>query len=387
MKVLLIAMCDSSHTAGWIKQFVSTNVEFQLFPSTPHRRIHRSIREMMSCGPHPAVSIRRRDRLMAVPFGVFDLVLRNRLRSRQLRKILLTGQFDLIHVLETQHGGYLYTQAVDGIEPPTPAALSIWGSDLVWFARQKNHRRRLGETLKRFDLLFVECSRDITIARELGFTGDTSPLTPASGGIDHPRTHFSNGGTVSAPSSRRVIMVKGYTGFVGRARNALRALLKVRHLLTDFEIHFYSVNVLMMIRLWHVRRRYGLRIIAHRKKTLTQSEVLDLFLAARLSLSLSASDGLPGSMREAAWAGAFPIESCGSCAEEWTDVGKGVMVVDPDVESQIVQAVTMALVDDHLVDGAVEVNAAFVSRMDAGSVRRTSFLQYEKLSGSAIRTL
>ena len=39
-KILIVAMADSVHTARWLRQFDSDEIEFVLFPSTPHRRVH-----------------------------------------------------------------------------------------------------------------------------------------------------------------------------------------------------------------------------------------------------------------------------------------------------------------------------------------------------------
>jgi len=44
-KILIVAMADSVHTARWLRQFDSDEIEFVLFPSTPHRRIHGLIGE------------------------------------------------------------------------------------------------------------------------------------------------------------------------------------------------------------------------------------------------------------------------------------------------------------------------------------------------------
>ena len=44
-KILIVAMADSVHTARWLRQFDSDEIEFVLFPSTPHRRIHSLIGE------------------------------------------------------------------------------------------------------------------------------------------------------------------------------------------------------------------------------------------------------------------------------------------------------------------------------------------------------
>lgn len=189
-------------------------------------------------------------------------------------------------------------------------------------------------------------------------------------------------GVFIQPSKRSDIVVKGYTGFVGMADVALKALLTIQDSLRGRQIHFYSVSVFMYLKLIIVRRRTGLDIRAYRKKSLSHQEVLSLFRLARLSLSLSKSDGLPGSMREAAWTGAFPIESRGSCVCDWTQEGTGVLIVNPDDFKEVAKAVVRVLCDDQLVDRAVAVNNSFVKRIGASAVQDIARKQYESLASS-----
>lgn len=380
MKVLLVAMCDSVHTAGWVRQFSGHDVNFVLFPSTPHRRLHFGLRALMGNGSNRTVSMRRSDRLLAAPLGLLDMALRSRLRSHRLRRLLQSQHFDFVHLLETQHAGYMFTHAVRGRAISTPVALSIWGSDLFWFEQFESHQRRLRDTLAVVNHIFVECERDIAIARRLGFSGSFAPPMPASGGMIDVSDDQATERAIDPPSTRRVVVVKGYTGFVGRADTALRVVVKMKEEFRDFTVHFYSVGYIMHWRIWWIGRREGLRIVSHRKKTLTHSEMIGLFRSARVSIALSASDGLPGSMREAALTGAFPIESCGSCVSEWTRAGEGALIVDPSDEHAVIAAVSRALSDDSLVDRAIAVNRSLVQRTSHGDTVVRALSEYMRLA-------
>jgi hypothetical protein len=380
MRILLVAMCDSVHTARWVEQLHGSEVEFVLFPSTPNRRLHPRLKMRILDTSDRLVTMNKRDRILAFPLGLLDLVLGNRIRSRRVAHVLRTGTFDMVHLLETQHAGYLFHEAKKKGVPDIPVALSLWGSDLNWFGHMAKHRSRIADTLSKVDWLFVECQRDVELARGFGYKGKVSPPIPASGGVG-TLADISGFDDSRPPSERTSIVVKGYTGFVGKADVALRVLGSLATQLRGRPIHFYSVSVFMSLRLRLVRRKTGLDIRTHRKKTLSHHEVLELFRSARISLSLSLSDGLPGSMREAAWTGAFPIESKGSCVCEWTQSGIGVLVVDPNNDQEITDAVLRALEDDDLVDRAVEINRGMVLGLATEKVRETTLGQYRKAVG------
>ena len=375
MRILVVAMCDSVHTARWLSQFEDTEAKFVLFPATPHRRTHPIIRQILR-SEAPFIEMRRLDVLLAFPLGLADLVCANRLRGFRLRRLIRHGNFDFVHLLETQHAGYLFRSAMNRRRSPVPVALSIWGSDLVWFERQKRHHRLISETLAHVNHLFIECLRDRELALQFGYQGDFSQPIPASGGLHEIANSRSE---ISMPSQRNAVVVKGYTGFVGRADVALAVLTDMEDSLRDFAIHFYSVSYVMWWKLKFARWRTGLDIRAYKKKSLSHEEVLSLFQTSRLSLALSRSDGLSGSMREAAWTGSFPIESVGSCVCDWSPEGVGVLVVDPDIPDEVASAVTRALQDDALVDGAVEANRNLVRRLGADQVKAVARQEYDRL--------
>ena len=376
--VLIVAMCDSVHTARWIRQFSNCNVEFVLYPSTPHRRIHQDIRQLLSSKDRGYVRLRLSDRWLALPLGLLDLLIKTKVRARRLRKLISAGEFDFVHLLETQHAGYLYREAVWPLSVRPVTALSVWGSDLVWFYRSSSHRRRIGESLKLVDLLFTECSRDQLLARELGYQGQMARKLPASGGLSNLLDSKVSEKEDRA-SLRRVVMVKGYTGFVGRAHTAIRALITNADLLRSYQIHIYSVSLWLFPYLRWVRHFYSLNIVAHRKKALTHEQIMRLFSRARISLSVSLSDGFSGSSREAAWSGAFPIESKGSCVAEWLQPGQSCLLVDPESDESVAGVLRNAILDDELVDSAMTLNREYARMFSSESVRTAALSEYVSL--------
>jgi len=318
------------------------------------------------------------DRVLALPLGLADLILRNRLRSFILRNLIVREKFDIVHVLECQHAGYLYEQAVKSIRQRPPAALSIWGSDLAWFGNSDSHKQQLRKLFDHVDLLFTECSRDQSLARDLGYVGVFAERLPASGGIGF-ELDGSSLQKWEVPSRRHGVVVKGYTGFVGKAWLALQALVDSRSLLSRFEISIYSANWWMLIYVRYLRFRYRMQIVAYRKKSLTHAEMLSIYKTARVSLAVSMCDGFPGSAREAMWAGAFPIESIGSCVGEWLVEGKSCLLIDPAKPKSIAAALERALLDDALVNGAAEYNADLRSQLTVEHVRNSAVREYHRV--------
>jgi glycosyltransferase involved in cell wall biosynthesis len=95
------------------------------------------------------------------------------------------------------------------------------------------------------------------------------------------------------------------------------------------------------------------------------TEILKYFNLARISIGLSISDGLPASVLEAMAMGAFPIQSCTGCAQEWLSDGQTGLIVPPEDPDKVADAIRRALADDDLVDHAAEENTRLIAaRLD-----------------------
>jgi glycosyltransferase involved in cell wall biosynthesis len=79
---------------------------------------------------------------------------------------------------------------------------------------------------------------------------------------------------------------------------------------------------------------------------------------------------LPNSMLEAMVMGAFPIQSCTSCADEWIQNGKSGFIVSPEDPYEIANALRTALIDDRLVNQAAEINMQTAKeRLDSSIIK------------------
>jgi len=374
-KVLLVAMADSIHTARWLDQFRGEPIEFVLFPSSPHRRVHPKIKEMLASDEGVNLRIDGLLRRFALPMWAIDRFVDNRLRGVLLRKLIRREKPDILHAMETQGGGYILRRALNSVESVPRTILTLWGSDLYWFRQFPRHRKKIEKTLQLIDDLAMECHRDIYIARELGFEGRVIPPFPVTGGYDDAAMYSSQNS--EPPSKRTVILVKGHTRFVGKAEQGLYALKKIRRELKGFEIIVYSADTKARRLARRLRFMSGVTITCHKRGVFTHEEILDLLRRSRVFLGISLSDGISVSLQEALVTGAFPIQTNTSCADEWIIPGETGFLVSPYDTEAITHALLTALTDDTLVDSAAVKNRATANaRLSSDNIRQVAKLFY-----------
>jgi glycosyltransferase involved in cell wall biosynthesis len=192
------------------------------------------------------------------------------------------------------------------------------------------------------------------------------PVLPNSGGIDVARVQLLR--DVKPPSKRKMIMVKGYDHFVGRAMVSLSVLERFSDLLKDYVIILFSVAARPRARAIKLAASgiLNIRVI----DLATHDEILRYFGRSRLYLGVSISDAISTSVLEAMAMGAFPIQTDTSCCEEWFISGETGFAVPPDDFETICGRFRQALTDDELVDNAAIRNFEIIeSRLDISVVR------------------
>ena len=368
-RVLVVAMADSVHTGRWLSQFDGEAIEFVLFPSTPHRRIHPLIKQRLGTSSETQIKISRWMKFAALPLGIADLVFGNFFRGKLLRREIVKFKPDVIHIMETQHAGYLTDKALSSTQTRPTVILSIWGSDLFWYRRFAKHHQRLSSLLPKIDFLITECRRDEGFAREFGFVNKCICGIPASGGVVSQLSKDSSQWLV--PSLRKTVAIKGYSGFVGLGPFAIRALVPLVEELKSFEIVIYSCSYKTLRLARKFRKQTGLNIKIFAKHALTAEQMEELFLRSRVVVGVSLSDGLPATIKEAISTGAFPVQTDSSCAEEWLEDGVSALLIPPDDLVHLSNAILRALTDNQLVDNAAQLNLQIAkTRMDSVLIRK-----------------
>jgi glycosyltransferase involved in cell wall biosynthesis len=356
-QILVIGMADSVHLARWLSQFIDQPIDFTLFPSSPHRRIHPKLKNLISSASQQmTVTLNPPSmRWLALPLSALDIPFNNFFRSQLLRRLITQQEFDLIHVLELQHAGYLLLGTK--LAPNLPKVLiTNWGSDIYWFQQFPKHRQKIIQLLKIASFYSAECHRDIDIVKQLGYTGKTMPVIPNSGGINLEEIPKDS----LPPSQRKKIMIKGYTGFVGQAIVALKACEIAAEHLRGFEVVIYSASIKSRIRALKLRHVHRVRVTILKKRT-PHSEMLKHFSEARAYIGISLSDGISTSLLEAMATGCYPIQTNTSCANEWVGA-ESRSIVKLDRHYEISDTIKFALSDDTHVDISSQRNYEFVQK-------------------------
>lgn len=391
---MFVAMQMSTHTVRWINQISDADWDVHLFPVNylpPHPELRGVTIHQPWYVVRPRVLMRR---LLRNPATLFDNVeaelhpnhchsksilplpvlarfvpylngfKRVRLGESEASAPLLYGPHvlarlirklkpDLIHSLEFQHCGYNVLRAKEIFGPGFPKWLATnWGSDIYFYRQFENHRSQISRLLRNVDYYSCECERDVELAREMGLTAPSMPVMPNTGGLDLGL--LSGIRAIHRPSQRKIVMVKGYQHFAGRALTALDAIERCAAELKDYQVIVFSASPEILGRVEELRDYVGIniRILPHA----SHDTMLRMFSRARVYLGVSVSDAISTSMLESMAMGAFPIQTDTSCCYEWIECGKSGFQIPVDDPELIADRLKRALVDDDLVDRAAELN-------------------------------
>lgn len=384
--ILFVAMANSIHTARWIGQLKHAGYNLHLFPyvaTRPHPalanvRVHFGGTGSRGVALWNAVSrqlrLKERLHLGRLP-AICD-------RSYWLAYTIKRIRPDVIHSLEIQHAGYLTLASREHVRGQFPTWIGTnWGSDIYLFSHLAGHSEKIRRVLAACDYYSCECHRDVALAKKLGLRGEVLPVLPNAGGIDLEKAASLR--QPGATSLRRLVLIKGYQHWAGRALVALRALSLCADNLRDYEVAIYSASYDVEIAAELVSQETGISIelIPH----CSHDNMLALFGRARIYIGLSISDAIPTSLLEAIVMGAFPIQSCTSCADEWIEDGKTGFIVPPEDEQAVAAAIRRAVSDDTLVDRAAEENARVAAeRLDRSVIQPQVIAMYEEVATKAL---
>ena len=416
-KILFVAMQMSEHTVRWINQITDQNWEVHLFPVN-HLPVHPDLKGVTIHQPLAVLNLRQLfgsffcGRLKfrgsghykqtgglpfqaIYPFPVFQWMLPflSRIKRvslgtsdsrapalygpRVLSQLLEKIKPDLIHSLEFQHCGYLVLKAREHYRGEFPTWLATnWGSDIYYYRRFKAHCRQIERLFKQIDYYSCECERDVNLAKGLGYAGWVLPVMPNAGGLDIKMTDQLRCAT--ATSQRKIIMVKGYQHFVGRALTALDAVNQCASVLKEFKVIVFSASPQVCLKVNELNNHAGLNI--HVLPHTNHGHMLQMFSQARIYLGVSESDAISTSMLEAMAMGAFPIQTDTSCCNEWYEDFKGGFHIPFNDSGIIADRLRRAILDDQLVDNAAQVNWKTVRmRLDQKVLKQKAVSYYHTI--------
>jgi hypothetical protein len=375
-RILVVGMLDSIHLARWLEQFKDEKLDISIFPSRKYRFIHPqlwSLTESINIANFQIIGISPKifrfghvDFMLKEIFGKFFKSLS---RKYSLQKTLKKNNFELIHAIEIQGGGYLIGSIEEAFYKKSKIILTNWGSDIYYFMKNPKHLDLIKNLLKRVDYYSAECERDYKLARDLGFSGQELPCIPNSGGFDVMRDHLA----YVKPSLRNQIIIKGYGGLFGRPDILIQVIGKICIEFPNLNFFIYSVTKdslkLIMDLPKHVRKKIKYSTV---RRNLSRLDLLNQFSKSRIYIGCSESDGISTSFLESLISGSYPIQSNTSCADEWIKKGAVGSVVPLDFEI-IMESVRSAVLDADMVDSASDINFAVSQK----------YLSHEYISGIA----
>ena len=334
-RILVICMFDSIHSARWLAQFQDQEIDFLLFPSSPHRRIHGNLKKLVSANSTATFELFPFSRFFGLPFWIADKFLDNAIRSSLVKRTIKNFKPEIVHALELQNAGYIASKALAKDKPAGVKLIATnWGSDIFWFQKFPKHKQKLQELLSLADAYSCECNRDVELAKKLGFNGLVMPVIPNAGGFSKELMEKP----LPALAERKVIALKGYHGWVGRAKVALEALALISGDLVGHKIVVYSANSTTIRLAKKIAKTTGLEFEIHGKGKLSHQGVLEMFASAKLYVGLSLSDGISTSLLESMAMGAIPVQTETACCDEWfNETGVSVKEITPEAVAKKIQ--------------------------------------------------
>lgn len=392
MRILIIAMPRSIHTARWISQIADQGWDIHLFPSIYDGMVHSELRNLKVHIPwygrrncHWSVQISGVSIFNDfIAQGLYSVLKNTKYYSSfqisRLLNVVKKVKPDIIHSLEIQHAGYLTLEVKKRLGNSFPPwIVTNWGSDLFLFGRLQEHKGRIREVMENADYYSCECRRDVCLAEVYGFKGKMLPVFPNTGGFDLFDIDClrSQGPT----SSRRVIMLKGYQHWAGRGLVGLRALERCADVLVGYTVVIFSVSPDVEIAARLFQDSTGVSVVLVPNST-SHREILALHGTARISIGLSISDAISTSFLEALVMGSFPIQSWTACADEWIENGRTGLLVPPEDPDVVEQGIRNALADDEMVDKAADENwRTAKERLDYGHLKQKVIDLYAAVAG------
>lgn len=393
MRILFVAFPNSVHTARWISQLTDLGWDIHLAPSSNYplhpflqgnvtfhgwgvqvNWLRRLVVNFLRKWPHPRGSGHARRLMERIDSGM---------SPRRLAATIRKVKPDVVHSLEIQHAAYLTLHARQLIGEPFPTwIVSNWGSDIYLFGRLARHRAQIRQVMTLCDVVFSECARDVHLAQAFGNNNADFPVVPAAGGFDLDKwLPLRQPGPTS---DRRLIVLKGYQHWVGRALTGLRAIELCADVLQGYRVVLTLTSQDVPLAAELLTEKTGIPIEV--SPFVDYEAIMRRYGAARVYMGLSISDGISQSLLEAMVMGAVPIQSCTACANEWIEDGKSGFIVPPEDPHVIAAALRRAVTDDAFTEQAVAINDETVRRRLAyGHIKKQVVEMYATVMGDAAR--
>ena len=352
MKILFISM-PSVHVIRWIENLKGSDHELYWFDVLGRGRLETldSVHQYTNWKKRKIATIKgeyflgKRFPFLYETIQPFLEVTAN----EALEKIILQIQPDIVHSFEMQSCSYAILKTMQKY-PSVKWIYSCWGSDLFYYQQFPNHLNRIKEVLKRINYLHTDCTRDLLLARQLGFSETHVGVIPGGAGynlifLDEFKQPIYQ---------RKIILVKGYEHQFGRGLNIVKALHLLQHQIQDYEVVIFGAHPIIVS---YVKLN-KLSFNCFETHELSHQELMALMGKSLLYIGNSISDGMPNTLLEAIVMGVFPIQSNpGGATQEMINHGvNGYLIENPESIDEIRQLVKLAVTNPMLIENARKIN-------------------------------
>jgi glycosyltransferase involved in cell wall biosynthesis len=299
--------------------------------------------------------------------------------SQKLKEIIQDIQPDLVHSLEMQSQSY----PIEKVRRKASFnwAYFSWGSDLFLYKDDPVHSQKIKKVLSKVDFFFADNTRDIRLAKELGFQGKAAAVFPGGGGYDLA----SYVKYIQPMEDRNTILIKGYHHWVGRALPVLDALEMIVDKVKTYQIYVFSAHQIVVDRIEELKKKHGLKIeYSSRSAEISHKDLLQKFGKSILAIGNSISDGIPNTLLESIVLGAFPIQSNpGGVTEDYIEDGKnGLLIQNPENPEEIAEKIRFALEHPKLIHQAFEINQEKAKKLDYKNIQQQVLEQYKHIENT-----
>lgn len=392
MRVLFVALAQSSHTHAWVTLLDSDRFDVRIFgiDQTESPRdfpvpTYGFFRGYPSLNPRRNLWFRSKGRLINLYATARSMSL-HMLELQWLSRVIREWQPDIVHTLGLDPASYAYLELLENFDglPWTPWVVTARGGPEVALMRlQSEPARRISAVLSRCDFLVADNPLNYEYALNLGLDREkVAPfgIAPGTGGID---VDAIRGARTDKPSNSRLILFpKAYECPQSKALPVLEALCIAWERLPPCTIHMTAV--IPEVRMWIETLPAAIRAVCTAEDRIPRDRLLRITANARVVLAPSLSDGIPNTLYEAMAAGALPIVSPLESFRHLVKNSENVLFARNLYPEEIAEALVRAMTDDKLVDESAERNLALVrSVADRARLAERVSHFYEKIVRAA----
>ncbi|HEX5707141.1 MAG TPA: glycosyltransferase [Pyrinomonadaceae bacterium] len=396
-RILFVGLGESSHTHSWVDLLEGARFNVRLFalptglpPDSWPVRTYVTAYTGAPLDPATRAwfyprkrGLRFARRILLRALSRVDV---NGLQTRWLASVISEWRPDVIHTLGLEAAEfYLAARERHGLERIGKWVLQTrGGSDLALSHLNPELWEKTARVLRACDQLLSDNQQNLRIAREMGVGEEQfarTGTTPGTGGIDVDALAARWQGR---PSERELVLVpKAYECPWSKILPVFEALKIAWASMGDasrrFRVHLLAATP--ETRMWYWALPEDVRAACTIEERLPRERALELMTRARVMLAPSLVDGVPNSMYEAMAAGAFPVVSPLETITPVVEPERNVLFARNLYPEEIAAALSRALTDDALVDGAAETNLALVRRVaDRRRIRERVVEFYESLA-------